>query len=118
MEKAEAKRKELEKREEKEIKFTPEEIAHCHKIAEKYKEEGNQAMKDQKYKMATLKYTLAINKTKKPNHIYFANRALANLKQNRNLLCVQDCTKSIDLDPKYIKSYQRKSTALTNMKKY
>jgi hypothetical protein len=75
-------------------------------------------MKDQKYKMATLKYTLAINKTKKPNHIYFANRALSNLKQNRNLLCVQDCTKSIDLDPKYIKSYQRKSTALTNMKKY
>ena len=65
MEKDEAKRKEQEKKQkEEEERATPEEIAHYHKIAEKYKEEGNQAMKEQKYKMATLKYTLAINKTK------------------------------------------------------
>ena len=75
-------------------------------------------MKEQNYSQATLKYTLAINKAKTPNHIYYGNRALANLKQNKNKFCIKDCDEAIKIDPAFVKCYSRKATALSNIKQY
>lgn len=65
-----------------------------------------------------MKYTLAINKSYYPNHIFYANRALANLKQTKNVFCVKDCDEALKIDPKFVKCYSRKATALSNMRKY
>lgn len=61
------------------------------KIAEKYKDEGNEFYKQDKWQQACDKYTAAINlkiETKK-NAIYYSNRAIVNLKLENTGLTIE-----------------------------
>ena len=83
------------------------------KIAEKYKEEGNNSLKENKFQDAYDKYTLAIDlkiETKK-NAIYYSNRAFVDLKLENFGDAIQDANSSIKIDPKYYKAYYRRAAA-------
>ena len=83
------------------------------KIAEKFKEEGNNSLKENKFQEAYEKYTLAINlkiETKK-NSIYYSNRAYVDLKLENFGSAIQDANSSIKIDPKYYKAYYRRAAA-------
>jgi len=58
-------------------------------------------------------YTVAIEITlETPNHVYFANRANAQLELHHYEECISDCNSAIDIEPSYTKSYYRKAKAL------
>ena len=83
------------------------------KIAEKFKEEGNNALKENKFQEAYDKYTSAINlkiETKK-NSIYYSNRSFVDLKLENFGSAIQDANSSIKIDPKYYKAYYRRAAA-------
>ena len=76
------------------------------KIAEKFKEEGNNALKENKFQEAYDKYTSAINlkiETKK-NSIYYSNRSFVDLKLENFGSAIQDANASIKIDPQYYKA--------------
>lgn len=61
------------------------------KIAEKYKDEGNEYFKQNKFQQACDKYTAAINLKieTKNNAIYYSNRAFMNLKLENTGLTIE-----------------------------
>jgi len=79
------------------------------------KEAGNKAFVRKNYKKAVEQYTMAIEITlEAPNHIYFANRANAELELCLFDDCILDCNQAIQIEPSFIKSYIRKAKALVN----
>ena len=60
-------------------------------------------------------YTSAINLDEK-NHIYFSNRANAYLEMEKYDEAISDCKKSIEIEPKFVKSYFRFAKALIEKK--
>ena len=82
------------------------------------KEAGNKAFANKNYEEAVRQYTQAIEITiEKPNHIYFANRANAELELLMFEECIADCNQAIKIEPTFIKSYFRKAKALINQQK-
>ena len=82
------------------------------------KEAGNKAFANKNYEEAVKQYTMAIEITlEKPNHIYFANRANAELELMMFEECIADCNQAIQIEPTFIKSYFRKAKALINQQK-
>ena len=82
------------------------------------KEAGNKAFMNKNYEEAVKQYTMAIEITlDKPNHIYFANRANAELELMMFEECIADCNQAIQIEPTFIKSYIRKAKALINQQK-
>ena len=82
------------------------------KRCETYKEEGNELIKQQKYREAEAKYTEALNLdpyNKKLNSIIFSNRALCFMKTGEKIKAIQDLNKSLELDPNYMKSLIRRA---------
>ena len=77
---------------------------------EALKDAGNKAFKAKDYKEAVKQYTLAIKG--KEHHIYYSNRAGAYLELGRYQECIEDCVKSIGIDPGFAKSYYRQAKAL------
>ena len=60
------------------------------------KEAGNKAFMNKNYEEAVKQYTMAIEITlDKPNHIYFANRANAELELMMFEECIADCNQAI-----------------------
>ena len=99
------------------MKLDPEN-AKCHralnkaKRCESYKEEGNELIKQQKWKQAEEKYTEALNLdpfNKKLNAIIYSNRALTYMKRGEKIKALQDLNKSLELDPNYMKSLIRRA---------
>lgn len=79
------------------------------------KEAGNKAFANKNYEEAVKQYTMAIEiSLEAPNHIYFANRANAELELMLFEECILDCNQAIQIDPSFIKSYFRKAKALIN----
>ena len=85
--------------------------------AEKYKQEGNRLMKEEKYSNAVEEYTKSIRLDPR-NAIYYGNRAAAyiNLKMYKKAL--QDSNISQQIDPDYIKSYIRCGLAYFGLEQY
>ena len=82
------------------------------------KEQGNKAFANKNYQEAIKQYTMAIEITlEKPNHIYFANRANAELELLMFEECIADCNQAIKIEPAFIKSYFRKARAEINQQK-
>jgi tetratricopeptide (TPR) repeat protein len=80
-----------------------------------HKEAGNKAFANKHYAEAIKQYTIAIEITlEAPNHIYFANRANAELELSLFEECILDCNQAIHIEPTFIKSYFRKAKALIN----
>merc|ERR1711970_1035403 len=74
-------------------------------LAQKYKNEGNALVKEQKYKEAIEKYTEAINCQE--SAIFYCNRAAAYTSLTNYEEALQDCKKAISFDPDYSKAYSR-----------
>lgn len=90
------------------------------KIAENYKNEGNELLQQNKFLEALEKYTKAIDlkiETKK-NAIYFSNRAMVNLKLENYGSTIQDANDALKADPDYIKAYFRRATAYGFLRKF
>ncbi|XP_050294219.1 uncharacterized protein LOC126734574 isoform X2 [Anthonomus grandis grandis] len=75
--------------------------------AEKLKEQGNQAVKENKYQEAVLHYTTAIKLDPK-NHTLYSNRSFAHLKLKNYYLALSDANETISLNPNWPKGYFRK----------
>jgi len=74
--------------------------------ADKLKNEGNDLVKQEKYKEALEAYNAAI-KIDGNNAIYYCNRAAAHNKLGNNEQALNDCFRSLQIDPNYSKSYGR-----------
>ncbi|VEV59330.1 tetratricopeptide repeat protein, putative [Plasmodium vinckei vinckei] len=90
------------------------------KDVEEIKEMGNEHFKKCDYKNAIYYYSKALKKCKDKTikSILYSNRAACNvLLKNWNLV-IDDCTKSINCDENYVKSYIRRSNAYEHLEKY
>ncbi|CAG9770799.1 unnamed protein product [Ceutorhynchus assimilis] len=93
------------------------EIIEC----EKYKEQGNEAFKDEKWDDALKHYTKAINSVKgepKELAIYCKNRAAAYLKLGNYEKAIEDCDKSLDVCPNDPKALFRRCQALESLQRF
>ncbi|XP_047110434.1 RNA polymerase II-associated protein 3 isoform X1 [Schistocerca piceifrons] len=74
------------------------------------KEMGNKFVKQRKWTEALQCYTRAIERYSF-DAIFYANRALCHLKLHNYKAGEADCTRALELDPKYVKAYLRRVTA-------
>ncbi|XP_047149347.1 small glutamine-rich tetratricopeptide repeat-containing protein alpha isoform X2 [Vigna umbellata] len=75
-------------------------------LAESLKTLGNKAMQSKKYNDAIELYNCAVALNEK-NAVYFCNRAAAYTQINKYSEAIQDCLRSIKIDPNYSKAYSR-----------
>ncbi|TVU16709.1 hypothetical protein EJB05_40284 [Eragrostis curvula] len=71
---------------------------------------GNEFMRSSQHLKAVELYTCAIALSRK-NAIYYCNRAAAYTLLNMNNEAIEDCLKSIEIDPAYSKAYSRLGSA-------
>ncbi|OEL37580.1 hypothetical protein BAE44_0001405 [Dichanthelium oligosanthes] len=79
-------------------------------LAESFKSRGNEFMRSNQHLKAVELYTSAIALSRK-NAIYYCNRAAAYTLLNMNNEAIEDCLKSIEIDPNYSKAYSRLGSA-------
>ncbi|KAJ7567015.1 hypothetical protein O6H91_02G128600 [Diphasiastrum complanatum] len=85
--------------------------------AEKLKESANVAFQARKYATAISLYTQAIELCNS-NAVYWANRAFAHTKLEEYGSAIADATRSIEIDPEYVKGYYRRGAAYLAMGKF
>ncbi|CAH0402308.1 unnamed protein product [Chilo suppressalis] len=85
--------------------------------AERLKCEGNELMKNERYREAHEKYTRAIELDPR-NALYFCNRAAAHFKLGENESTVADCMAALALQPEYAKAHHRLALALTALDRH
>ncbi|RDX71702.1 Small glutamine-rich tetratricopeptide repeat-containing protein alpha, partial [Mucuna pruriens] len=83
----------------------------CHQfnlknLAESLKSLGNKAMQSKQYSDAIELYNCAIALHEK-SAVYYCNRAAAYTQVNKYTEAIQDCLRSIEIDPNYSKAYSR-----------
>lgn len=78
--------------------------------ANEFKTRGNDCVKNGQYQKAVHYYTEAI-RLNKCEAIYYTNRALCYLKQNKFQECIDDCSAAIGLDANAVKAYYRRMQA-------
>jgi tetratricopeptide (TPR) repeat protein len=78
------------------------------------KTQGNVAFNAGNFDEAIRLYSAAIE-ADGSNHILYSNRAAAYLGANKNAEALEDADRAIELNPSFMKSYYRKSTALQNL---
>lgn len=82
--------------------------------AEELKTEGNQLMKEEKYKEAIQCYTKAME-LDAANAVFPCNRAAAYSKMGEHQKAIADCQKALILDPNYGKAYGRMGLSYHNL---
>lgn len=85
-------------------------------IAQKYKDQGNEAYKLQDYNKAIHCYTKAIEVQDDP--AFYSNRAICYFNLNRFEECIRDCDKAIRITPQFSKVYKKKAQACLNLLKF
>ncbi|XP_022223841.1 RNA polymerase II-associated protein 3 [Drosophila obscura] len=85
-------------------------VARQHKKANDIKDRGNNYVKQGDYDRAIEAYTEAVE-AYPYDPVYFINRALCYLKQERFDCCVDDCEAAISLDKLCVKAYYRRMQA-------
>ncbi|KAL6492882.1 hypothetical protein OROGR_032641 [Orobanche gracilis] len=86
-------------------------------LAETFKAQGNKAMQSKLYAEAVELYTFAVALCE-DNAVYHCNRAAAYTQINQYTEAVQDCLKSIEINPNYSKAYSRLGFAYYAQGKY
>ncbi|XP_076750206.1 RNA polymerase II-associated protein spaghetti [Xylocopa sonorina] len=97
--------------------MSKEELEKAHQEATKHKNEGNIFVQQQKWSKAVGCYNEAI-KLFPYDAIFYANRALCQLKLDNFYSAESDCSAAIQLDETYVKAYHRRATARMNLKQY
>nr|CAB3265115.1 serine/threonine-protein phosphatase 5 [Phallusia mammillata] len=85
--------------------------------AEKVKEQANKCFKDKNYEEAIRLYTEAIT-INSESAVYFANRSFAQLRMENYGYALEDASKAIAIDKKYIKGYYRRASAYMTLGKF
>lgn len=79
--------------------------------ADKFKEEGNESFKNQKYKESSEAYTKALMlcplRYTKERSVFYANRAAAKIQLNLKDAAIEDCNKAIKHNPNYVRALMR-----------
>lgn len=89
-----------------------------HKVlGEAFKVQGNAAMSSKRYLEAIDLYTLAISLSG-DNAVYYCNRAAAHTQVGKFTEAIEDCNKSIEIDPCYSKAYSRLGLVYYAQRKY
>ncbi|CAI8605543.1 unnamed protein product [Vicia faba] len=86
-------------------------------LAESLKALGNKEMQSKQYNDAVELYNCAIAINEK-NAVYYCNRAAAYTQINKYTEAIEDCLKSIEIDPYYSKAYSRLGLAYYAQGKY
>lgn len=101
--------------------LTEEETEINYKEALKLKSNGNNEFKEEKFFDSVKSYTKALKicplKYAEDRSILFANRAAAKAKLSRNESAIEDCTKAIELNDKYLKAYLRRAKLYEDISK-
>lgn len=85
--------------------------------AESFKNQGNDLLKQDKYREAFECYTQAIS-IDENNAIYYSNRAAASSKLGDHQAALRDCQEAIEIDPNYSKAYGRMGLAYASMENH
>nr|VVW87819.1 unnamed protein product [Nymphaea colorata] len=85
--------------------------------AHKFKEQGNQAYKNQDYAKAITFYTKAIE-VDQLDPSYFTNRALCYYNLNKFEECIKDCDRAIKINNNLPKAWKKKSQACLNLLRF
>lgn len=85
--------------------------------ADKFKNEGNDLMKQEKYNEALEKYKAAIE-IDASNAVYYCNRAAAYSKISDFTNSIEDCKNALKIDPSYGKAWGRLGLALLSNNQY
>ncbi|XP_061395103.1 serine/threonine-protein phosphatase 5 [Musca vetustissima] len=86
-------------------------------LADHYKNQGNDYLKEKDFSKAIEMYTKAIELN--PNNaIYYANRSLAHLRQESFGFALQDGISAVKADPTYLKGYYRRAAAHMSLGKF
>ncbi|KAH8311471.1 hypothetical protein KR044_006498 [Drosophila immigrans] len=85
--------------------------------AEQYKNKGNDLLKTKEFSKAIEMYSKAIE-LYPSSAIYYANRALAHLRQENFGLALQDGVSAVKTDPSYLKGYYRRAAAHMSLGKF
>ncbi|XP_012239843.1 RNA polymerase II-associated protein 3 isoform X1 [Bombus impatiens] len=97
--------------------MSKEELEKAHQKATKHKSDGNILVQQQKWSEAIGCYTEAI-KLFPYDAVFYANRALCQLKLDNFYSAESDCSTAVQLDESYVKAYHRRATARMNLKQY
>jgi tetratricopeptide (TPR) repeat protein len=85
--------------------------------AQKYKELGNQAYKNQDYSKAITYYSKAIEMDQfDPS--FFSNRSLCYYNLNKYEECLMDCEKALRINPNFSKVLKKKFQACLNLLRF
>lgn len=89
--------------------------------AQKYKDEGNEAFKNEDWDKALALYTKAISLAPRDSRelsVFYKNRAAVHLKFERYNEAVEDCNKSLEIVPTDPKALYRRAQALESLERY
>nr|XP_033333078.1 RNA polymerase II-associated protein 3-like [Megalopta genalis]XP_033333080.1 RNA polymerase II-associated protein 3-like [Megalopta genalis]XP_033333081.1 RNA polymerase II-associated protein 3-like [Megalopta genalis]XP_033333082.1 RNA polymerase II-associated protein 3-like [Megalopta genalis]XP_033333083.1 RNA polymerase II-associated protein 3-like [Megalopta genalis] len=95
--------------------ISAEDLEKAHEVATKHKNEGNHFVQQQKWTQAIQCYNQAI-KVFPYDAVFFANRALCQLKIDNFHSAESDCSAAVQLDETYVKAYHRRAIARMNLK--
>lgn len=94
-----------------------EQAMHDKEKSEQLKKQANEAFQEHKFARAIELYNEAIE-CNLTSAILWANRAFAHVKLEEYGSAVEDATRAIELDPKYVKGYYRRGSAHSAMGKF
>lgn len=83
----------------------------------KYKDQGNECLKANKYDEAIECYTKAIE-LDGTNAVFYSNRAQVHIKLENYGLAIADCDQALKVDPNMMKAYYRKGVSLMAILNY
>ncbi|KAK1132728.1 hypothetical protein K0M31_014105 [Melipona bicolor] len=98
-------------------RMSKEELKRAHEEATKHKNKGNIFVQQQNWSKAIGCYSNAI-KLFPYDAVFYANRALCQLKLDNFYAAESDSSAAIQLDDSYVKAYHRRATARMNIKQY
>jgi tetratricopeptide (TPR) repeat protein len=98
---------------EEETKLAEEDFVARLEKAKAYKQEGNDEFGKMNYRESILIYTKGLLicplRDKEFRSILYANRSAAKIKMGRNELAIDDCTKSLEYNPEYVRVLLRRA---------
>ncbi|XP_017770063.1 PREDICTED: tetratricopeptide repeat protein 1 [Nicrophorus vespilloides] len=104
-----------------ELKLSVEELEERYKESLELKGKGNDLFKQENYLESIENYTSALRicplKYPKDRAIFYSNRAASKIKVERTKSAIDDCSKSIELAPDYLKAYLRRAKVYESTEK-
>ncbi|CAH0554803.1 unnamed protein product [Brassicogethes aeneus] len=96
-----------------EVTLTDEEREERHKQSLELKKQGNEEFKTGKYLESVFTYTEALRlcplKYESDRAVFYANRGASKIQVDRIPSAIDDCTKAIELNDKYVRAYMRRA---------